>query len=298
MAETLEAIQRQIDTLEDLNSIVRSMKALAAVNIRQYQEAVRALREYNNTVDMGFQILLRQGMQRFETEQPLPEAPVGLVVFGSDQGLCGQLNERVAEEAQRAMATRASEDAAWRILAMGERVEAALRHEGHEVHDTFTLPSSRKGITGKVDDVISLLERWRMEHGTERVLIAYSRYESGSTYKPFYHQLLPFDWDRVRSLHDEPWPTSCLPQYTADTDALLAALVHQYLFIGLYQAFADSLASENASRLAAMQRAEKNLDERLDNLVQENHQQRQRKISEELLDIVSGFTALRKKKSD
>ena len=73
---------------------------------------------------------------------------------------------------------------------------------------------------------------------------------------------------------------------------LFRALIGEYLFVSIYRAFANSLASENASRLAAMQSAEKNIEERLEELFMQFHRQRQMTITEELLDIVSGFEAL------
>ena len=74
--------------------------------------------------------------------------------------------------------------------------------------------------------------------------------------------------------------------------ATLRALIREYLFISLFRACAESLASENASRLAAMQRAEKNIDELLENLNRTFHRLRQSGIDEELFDVVSGFEAL------
>ena len=72
----------------------------------------------------------------------------------------------------------------------------------------------------------------------------------------------------------------------------LRALVREYLFVSLFRACAESLASENASRLAAMQRAEKNIDELLEDLNRTFHRLRQSGIDEELFDVVSGFEAL------
>ena len=69
------------------------------------------------------------------------------------------------------------------------------------------------------------------------------------------------------------------------------ALVREYLFVSLFRACAESLASENASRLAAMQRAEKNIDELLVDLNRAFHRLRQSGIDEELFDVVSGFEA-------
>jgi F-type H+-transporting ATPase subunit gamma len=77
-----------------------------------------------------------------------------------------------------------------------------------------------------------------------------------------------------------------------DWDLLFRRLVRQHLFVSLYRAFAESLASEHASRLTSMQGAEKNIEERLGELWSSFHRQRQMSITEELLDIVSGFMAL------
>jgi F-type H+-transporting ATPase subunit gamma len=72
----------------------------------------------------------------------------------------------------------------------------------------------------------------------------------------------------------------------------LRALIREYLFISLFRACAESLASENASRLAAMQRADKNIDDSLENLNATFHRVRQSGIDEELFDVVAGFEAL------
>ena len=76
-------------------------------------------------------------------------------------------------------------------------------------------------------------------------------------------------------------------------ESTLRALIREYLFISLFRACAESLASENASRLAAMQRAENNIDELLEYLNQTFHRKRQSGIDEELFDGISGFEALR-----
>jgi F-type H+-transporting ATPase subunit gamma len=82
------------------------------------------------------------------------------------------------------------------------------------------------------------------------------------------------------------------PTFTMPADQLFSALVRQYLFMSLYRACAESMASENASRLAAMRGAEKNIGDRIDDLTGHFHQLRQMTITEELLDIASGFEAL------
>ena len=75
---------------------------------------------------------------------------------------------------------------------------------------------------------------------------------------------------------------------------MLRALVRGYLFVSLFRASAESLASENASRLAAMQRADENIDDLLTTLHGTFYRLRQDGIDEELFDVVSGFEALSK----
>jgi F-type H+-transporting ATPase subunit gamma len=83
--------------------------------------------------------------------------------------------------------------------------------------------------------------------------------------------------------------------FTMDEKLLFQSLIREYLFVSLYRAFAESLASENASRLASMQVAERNIEERLRVLTAESRQARQSSISSELLDIIASYEALRGK---
>jgi F-type H+-transporting ATPase subunit gamma len=96
---------------------------------------------------------------------------------------------------------------------------------------------------------------------------------------------------------DASWPNfrgrreTCPKSWVAGI-ATLRALIREYLFISLFRACAESLSSENASRLAAMQRADKNIDELLEDLKGSFHRLRQSGIDEELFDVISGFEAL------
>jgi F-type H+-transporting ATPase subunit gamma len=89
-----------------------------------------------------------------------------------------------------------------------------------------------------------------------------------------------------------PWPEGRLAQMLGDRDASLNALIHEQLFISLYRACAESLASENASRLEAMQRAQENIESVSDEFQRSLNRLRQSSIDEELFDVVAGFNSL------
>lgn len=105
-------------------------------------------------------------------------------------------------------------------------------------------------------------------------------------------RLLPLDAQWLAALLAQRWPTRNPPQVIGDGTATLRALIREHLFISLFSACAESLASENASRLAAMERADKNIDELLDSLRSRFHSERQSAIDEELFDVTAGYEAL------
>jgi F-type H+-transporting ATPase subunit gamma len=122
----------------------------------------------------------------------------------------------------------------------------------------------------------------------------HNRPTSGATYVPVTQRLLPLDEGWHRNLVELPWPTTRLPEVLGDNKANLRVLIREYLFISLFRACAESLASENASRLSAMERADKNIDELLEDLNERSHRLRQSSIDEELFDVISGVEALAK----
>lgn len=291
--QTVESLKRKIKSAQDLHSVVKTMKALAAVSIRQYQRAVESLTDYNRAVEMGFHVVLKYhppGVSARLTGQP---SRIGALIFGSDQGLCGPLNENIAHHALDEMEKTGVNDENRYIIALGMRIEGYLVDAGQKILETFPVPNSVGGITPMVQDLIMIIEDWYFRRQINYVYLFFNEYQSGASYRPHTLTLLPIDQWLLKKMERSKWPSRVLPLYTMKWEVLFASLVREYLFVSLYRAFAESLASENASRLAAMQNAEKNIEERLQELTIMFHRQRQMTITEELLDIVAGFEALK-----
>jgi len=290
--QTSEALKRRIQSAQDLLGVVKTMKALAAVSIRQYQKAVESLGDYNRTVEMGLQIALRERRGGGAASEPARVNRIGAIVFGSDQGLCGQLNNIIAAHASDEMDRIGVKKENRIVIAVGMRAADILEDTGQKVLEVLTTPGSTAGITPMVQDITVLLEHWRFKRQIEHMYLFFNHYVSGATYRPTTVRLFPVDKKWLKDLEMKKWPSKTLPLFTMDWEALFRSLIREYLFVSLYRAFAESLASENASRLAAMQSAEKNIEERLEELHLQYHRQRQMTITEELLDIVAGFEAL------
>jgi F-type H+-transporting ATPase subunit gamma len=201
----------------------------------------------------------------------------------------GQFNEVVADYAIKALAALPGTPEIW---AVGERVHARLAEAGLPLVRLFTVPNSVQAITPLVGQILVASAKRHGPDADTELHLFYNRPVSGAVYTSVQQRLLPLDETWRRQLAELSWPTKKIPEVMSSGTATLRALIREYLFISLFRACAESLASENASRLAAMQRADKNIDELLADLNGSFHRVRQSGIDEELFDVIAGFEAL------
>lgn len=293
--ETLESLQRKLDGAKDIKSVVRTMKAMAAANIQQYEMAVISLADYYRTVTLGTVAYLKQA--NLETTTKVEVAPTNsekttyVIVFGSDQGLVAQFNDSLTAFVSDSLQNISGKKEVW---AVGERVQLLLLDAGLTTTQFFHVPNSVHAITPLVSKILmNCLDRNR--NGNE-FYVFHNQPRETSGYLPVLQRLLPLDKKWKDTVEIMPWPTHKIPQVAGGMKSTLEALIREYLFVSLFKACAESLSSENASRLNAMQRAEKSIEELLNNLGFEFNRLRQSSIDEELFDVVSGFEMLSKKK--
>ena len=292
MSDTTASLRRKISGAADLQAVVRTMKALAASSIGQYEKSVHALDGYYRTVELGLGVCLRDSEPAAPTVEPAGRAAadaIGAIVFGSDQGLVGQFNQVVADHAIKTLAALPVKAQVW---AVGARVHGRLADAGLPLMGLFTVPSSIRGITELVGKILVASGSHHDQPEVAELHLFYNRHKSGAAYAPVSQRLLPLDDDWRKKLAGVAWPTGNLPEVLGAGTMTLRALIREYLFVSLFRACAESLASENASRLAAMERADKNIDELLENLHGTFHRLRQSSIDEELFDVIAGYEAL------
>ena len=291
MSDTTASLLRKIRSAGDLQSVVRTMKALAASSIGQYENSVRALADYTRTVELGLGACFRErqaATSMVGKKEQAGTSTIGAIVFGSDQGLVGQFNDIIADYAIKTLSAMPGTPQVW---AVGERVHARLEDAGLQMMTRFSVPNSVKAITPLIGQIQLEGEAHRAKLGYERVYVFHNRPQSSSLYEPTSQRLLPLDAQWQLRLAGIRWPTTNPPEVMHSTSTL-RALIREYLFISLFRACAESLASENASRLAAMERADRNIDELLDSLNGSFNHLRQSQIDEELFDVISGYEAL------
>jgi F-type H+-transporting ATPase subunit gamma len=291
--ETLESLRRKLDGVEDLKSVVRTMKAMAASNIHQYEMAVTALTDYYRTLTLGIIAYFRQTETETRTiteaHQGNKEKTTYAIVFGSDQGLVAQFNDSLTEFVSKTLHDIPGNKEVWTV---GERVQLLLSDVGLATTLFFHVPNSVHAITPLVGEI--LMNSFERNESGNEFYVFHNQPKGSRGYTAVKHRLLPLDKKWKDAMGTIPWPTKKLPQVAGSMRSTVTALIREYLFVSLFKACAESLASENASRLDAMQRAEKSIDELLNDVGYEFHHLRQSSIDEELFDVVSGFETLKK----
>ena len=287
--ETLESLSRKLGTVQDLLAVVKTMKSLAAVNIRAYEQAVASLGAYEAVVRLAWRALfpLRGRLLRTQSE---PDCV--LYAVGSDQGMCGQFNEALADAVLQAHARLRPQGLEVTVWTTGERMRAALLDAGLFVGRHFSLPGSLPAITALVRSVSEAFAQRSQtkEHG--HFWLGHNQVRGAGSYTPQVLQVLPLADSWLEQVAEDRWPGRGLPLVGGPEALLFRDLFRQYLFISLFRALAQSMAAENAARLAAMQAAEKNIQELQESLQATYRDTRQQAITEELFDIIAGFEAL------
>jgi F-type H+-transporting ATPase subunit gamma len=289
MTDILVTLRRKIDGAQELASVVRTMKALAASNIGQYEAAVRSLDGYYRSVELGLLACFRQQAAQVKLAPAEPARITGAIVFGADQGLAGRFNEVLI---QFVVAKLAALPDTKRIWAVGERVHAQLVDAQLPVVACLPMPASVQSITPLVTRLLLESVLSQAPAAVGQLFVFRNQPCSGIAYAPVRQRLLPLDAAWQSDIMAKAWPTHFPPQVLGEPQSTLLALLHEYLFVSLFKACAESLAAENASRLAAMQRAEKNIDELIGELRRTYHRERQESIDEELFELVAGFESL------
>ncbi|NCD19085.1 MAG: hypothetical protein EOL89_03715 [Actinobacteria bacterium] len=282
---TEQQITRSITAAEDLESVVSTMKGLSAASLRQYELTRSAAERYITNLERGLEVVLRHG--EIGSDEGGADS-IGVVLLGTEQGMCGPLNRRVLDHAKGWLEDMGHDPATWRVLAIGTRLGDELASHRIRAERLLTQPSSVTGVHDRVMEILLLIDGWRAAGVGEVVAFHHTRFEQVRA-DPVTRHILPVEAGLLHRLRDREWPTRMIPQLATGPREVFAALTRQLVVGRLFVALVDALASEHGERLIAMQSAEANIEERLEELRAAHRRERQSAITSELLDIISGY---------
>lgn len=293
--QTLETIRRKIESAQDMHSVVKTMKVLAAVNIHTYEKAVQAINYYYQNIENALQIVLKENPEILKSPVKVHKEVGGMIILGAQRGMAGNFNMPNVNNIENWLSkANIYKESSLLISTIGDRIAEQIKDIGLISKYVFDFPDFRYHLDGIIQELLLMIEKWRFEKNLTKIQVFYNRPLSSSTFQPFDFQLYPLNKNWMKELSERKRTSRSIPMYNIPAGELFNKIISQYFYISLYRAFIESMASENASRLIAMRKAEQNIEEQLEELDAQFNKQRQDSITEELLDIVAGFEALTK----
>ena len=284
---SLSDIRRRITSVKNTRKITRAMKLVASAKLKKAKDAATAAQPYQQTLQ---RVLERVVSSVADIEHPLLTVPdndtdVLVVYIGSDRGLCGGFNSQLLKATTTEITRLQSEGKTVRMIVYGRKGLAHFSGLGVELIDTHVNnnPTMYEGLTSELaQDLVARLTR--SEFGT--AYLAYNRFVTTMTQEPVLDQLLPMSVESG----DEAAAGDYL--YEPGGQEILDDLLPMAMRTRVFQAFLDTEAGEQASRMTAMDNATRNAGEMIDKLTLQYNRARQAAITKELIEIISGAEAL------
>ncbi len=282
---SLKSIRKRISSVKSTEQITKAMKMVAAAKLRRAQDAATEARPYAEKIGE----MLRNAAARVgPASHPLlatreEERNVDVVLVTSDRGLCGAYNANLIRRAARFINERRIEDV--RLTVIGNKGLGYFRKQPVKIIERHTQLSRGPDHMLAMQIGARVAGDFAAGH-IDAVYLIYSRFKSALSQIPTVERLLPITAEDVS---DEPLLIDYL--YEPDPATLLDRLLVQYITTLIDRAFLESVASEHAARMTAMDSATSNAAEMIDRLTLEMNRARQAAITKELMEIVSGAEA-------
>lgn len=273
-------IQGHIASMRELRDIVSAMRSLAGMRVQEAQRALPSIRRYADAMAQAI------GAALLLMPPPMPEPRTergrgALILCAAEHGFVGGFNERLIEAAEPAL------NPGDVLFVLGSRGAALAREHRRQVAWTRPMATRLVGAPETVRHLQIELYRHIARGEISRVELMFARYHPGITPLIERHLLLPLDLAALAA--EQPREA---PLHNLKPGPLLEKLMTEYVFARLTEAAVESIASENATRFAAMQSAHDNVLRKLDQLRQQARQARQTEITTELLELIAGAEAL------
>ena len=284
---SLRDTRRRITSVKNTRQTTRAMKLVAGAKLRRATSAATAAKPYQQTL---VRVLGRVVGKAGDTQHPLLTKPdndtdVVIAVMSSDRGLCGGFNNQLLRKVQSDIDAMIADGKTVRLLTFGKKSTAHFSKRGYTV-EASTIDLDPSEYSGEAQKLADKLMVEMAENGFERAFVAFNDYRSVLSQIPTLAQVLPMVVD------EESDSGGGDIIYEPDGAELLGRLLPMALRTQLFQAFLETQAGEQASRMAAMDAATRNASDLIDDLTLLYNRGRQAAITTELTEIVSGAEAL------
>ena len=282
-------IRGKIKSVENTKKITKAMEMVAASKMRKAQERMRAARPYGEKIR---QVAGNLGKANPEYVHPFMEIntskSVGYIVVTTDKGLCGGLNTNVLRMLTHKLREAQALGMGAQAVAIGNKGLGFLNRSGIKVVSQATQLGDTPHVESLIGPVKVLLDAY-VNGEINSIFLCFTRFINTMKQESVVEQLLPL---RAEVLQAEAKHSSWDYIYEPDANIVIDDLLLRYVEALVYQAVAESMASEQSARMVAMKSATDNAGDVINELKLVYNKTRQAAITKELSEIVAGAAAV------
>ena len=292
---SLKALKNRINSVKSTQKITKAMKMVAAAKLRRAQTAAEAGRPYAERLQTVMASLASKVAVGPNSSKLLAGTGADqthlLVVCTSDRGLAGAFNSNIVRAARRAADELTRQGKTVRFYLVGRKGRAVIGRlfPGQIVHQYETGAIKQVAFSDAqaiANDIVA-----RFEHGDFDVAhLFYARFQSALVQEPTQQQIIPVSIPDVASTSSTS--ADATVEYEPDEEEILAQLLPRNIAVQIFRALLENAASEQGSRMTAMDNATRNAGDMINRLSIEYNRTRQAAITKELIEIISGAEAL------
>jgi len=288
---SLDDLKKRIASVKSTQKITKAMKMVAAAKLRKAQESAEKGRPYSEKMNNVI-LNLSSGISDKENA-PKSLAGTGqdkvhlCVVMTSDRGLCGGFNSNIIKKAKSYFSKILDENKELKIITVGSKGNDQLKRiYGDKIIENISFKESKNANYFDADKVGKIIIE-KFEAGEFDVCtIFYNKFKNVITQIPQAQQIIPLNDEGSENSSDESY------EFEPDEDEILSNLLPKNISTQIFKAMLENSASEQGSRMSAMDNATRNAGEMVDKLTIEYNRSRQAAITKELIEIISGAESL------
>ena len=288
---SLDDLKKRIASVKSTQKITKAMKMVAAAKLRKAQESAEKGRPYSEKMNNVI-LNLSSGISDKENAPNLlagtGQDKVHLcVVMTSDRGLCGGFNSNIIKKAKSYFSKILDENKELKIITVGSKGNDQLKRTyGDKIIQNISFKESKNANYFDADKVGKIIIE-KFEAGEFDVCtIFYNKFKNVITQIPQAQQIIPLNDEGNENSSDESY------EFEPDEDEILSNLLPKNISTQIFKAMLENSASEQGSRMSAMDNATRNAGEMVDKLTIEYNRSRQAAITKELIEIISGAESL------
>lgn len=284
-------LKKRITSVKNTQQITRAMKLVSAAKLRRAQDNILALRPYAQEISKIIRTISQADDENVKNELLTPREDVKsclVVVVTSDRGLCGNFNGSVIKTAQRFMRSQGHKYKICDFAFVGKKgYEFFKDRKAGKYFNGFFNKLDLKKSTGFANDLIALYK----EGQYDEIKFIYNEFKSALVQKVNVEHFLPVKQSMEEQIETKSEPLMAI--FEPSVQQILDEALPKHFAVQVHRVMLESLASEYAARMTAMESATKNAGEMMKKLSLEYNKTRQAAITKELLEIVSGAEALK-----